>query len=57
MKNWQVKKDGKVLFEGSERECWMWLHKHVQVSVHWALRNDGYTIVMGEVSDEVRRGG
>ncbi len=52
MKKWQVKKDGKVLFEGSERECWMWLHKHVQVSVHWALRNDGYTIVMREVSDE-----
>ena len=54
MRYWQVKKDGKVLFSGTESECWIWLHKNVYVSLHWALRNEGYRIVRGEVNDEVR---
>ena len=40
----ELRKDGKLLFRGSESECWNKLHKIQSGSVDHAIKYEGYTI-------------
>lgn len=40
----EARKDGKLLFRGSDAECWHWIHQHTSQSVDYAMKYDGYTI-------------
>ena len=45
MQRWVVKRKGQILFEGnSEDECWVWILHHQPMSVHWAMKYEGYDI-------------
>ena len=39
-----LRKDGKLLFRGTEQECWNKLHQIQSASADWAIRYEGYTI-------------
>ena len=43
----QVFRDGKSISPvlDSENSAWVWLQKHQGMSVDWALRYEGYTIL------------
>lgn len=41
---YEVTKDGKTLFRGSETDCWIFIHKRQGCSVDWATKHEGYKI-------------
>jgi len=43
-----IRKDGKKLFEGSERDCQIWLHRNTSQSADWMQKYEGYTILNPE---------
>lgn len=43
-KTHNVKKDGAILFTGTENQCFMWLINHQSQSVSWACKYEGYSI-------------
>ena len=40
----ELRRDGKLLFRGTEAECWHKLHQTTSSSVQWAMKYSGYTI-------------
>jgi len=49
---WQVIQHGKLLFEGSNFQCYKWILDHQPQSVDWAMRYCGYRIVKADGSSE-----
>ena len=41
---YEVRRDGRLLFRGSETECWDFIHNHSSSSVDWAMKYEGWTI-------------
>ena len=41
---WQLKKDGILIFEGTENECYVKLHKIQPSSWDHALKYEGYSV-------------
>ena len=41
---YDLRKDGKLLFRGSEQECMSKLHQIQSSSTDWAIKHEGYTI-------------
>jgi len=41
---YQLKRDGKVMFEGTENECYLELHKVQPNSSDHALKYEGYSV-------------
>ena len=42
---YSLRRDGVVVFEGSEGECWSYLQEMHSYSVHHALKHEGYEMV------------
>lgn len=41
---YDLRKDGRLLFRGTELECMHELHNHFSGSADWAMKYEGYTI-------------
>ena len=41
---WDLRHDGKLLFRGSQNDCYKFLHKTTSCSWEHALQYEGYTI-------------
>lgn len=40
----QLRRDGALVFTGTEQECWAWIHRQHSYSVAHALQFEGYTL-------------
>jgi hypothetical protein len=51
---YQLTQHGKVLFEGSENECYIYLQRYQSQSADWAMKYEGYRIAPKKEEDEKR---
>jgi hypothetical protein len=40
----QLSRDGVVIYQGTESECWKWLHDNTSCSASHAVEYEGYKI-------------
>lgn len=48
-------RDGVAVFEGTEHECWAYLHRVQSGSVDYALRHAGYTMTPATAGEGATR--
>ena len=52
----RVVKNGHTLFTGSQAECYVFIHKNQNQSVHYAMKHGGYKIVPETNAQEFEKG-